>query len=157
MLLMLTWSSFFAKAQFRPQNTNLHWYLEKLTFSTKRCLPWKLQKAYYELTTSLLAPREVRLAKLRKSSDENPAEPIRRGIKISIKCRPRIPLLYKSPAYHTSAMWGILLTPVGNQCLAQGGAQEHSTASNNQATAPPTKHRKSVEKMIHKTKKIGVT
>ena len=41
----------------------------------KRSLPWKHQKAYYKLTTSLLPPLNV--SEKTKRSDENPAEPSR--------------------------------------------------------------------------------
>ena len=77
MLSMLTW-----KAQFVHKTQNSNDTSRRLNFSTKNSLPWKQQKAYYKLTTSLLTPFNVRWEN-KAQSDENPAEPSRGRTQIS--------------------------------------------------------------------------
>ena len=69
-------------------------------------LTWKNQKAFYKLTTSLLAPRSVRVSKSVKESAV---------MKISSKTKSWRKLLHRSPGHRSSAVGIILLSSVRNR------------------------------------------
>ena len=88
----------------------------------KSSLTWKDQKAFYKLTTSLLAPRNVKVSKSVKESAV---------MEISSKTKSWRKLLHRSPGHRSSAVGIILLSPVRHRfwlimftivCLIQSSA-----------------------------------